>query len=254
MWLLGEGGSVKPVILVGALLCAASTLVATPAEARFLQVDPVGYDDQVNLYEYVGDDPLNKTDPTGQAILIDDLIGGVVGGVVGAGVAVAVHGSDTTWGDVAGGATTGAILGVGVVNIPETAGVSAVIAGAAVEGGIATGAGSVVRQGVDSGQVSARETAKDAAFGAVAGAAARAVPNVRVPGITAGRGSMQAVNRNVAARVANGTARTMSATTALKGAVAHQVRDAGHTGVEAGADKAREKAPGFVCRNTGYMC
>ncbi|MHA6287165.1 RHS repeat-associated core domain-containing protein [Maricaulis sp. CAU 1757] len=32
---------------------------------RFLQVDPVGYADQWNLYAYVGNNPLNATDPTG---------------------------------------------------------------------------------------------------------------------------------------------------------------------------------------------
>ncbi|MCA1653375.1 MAG: RHS repeat-associated core domain-containing protein [Sphingomicrobium sp.] len=50
-----------------ALVClACAVLLTTPAQSRFLQVDPVGYQDQINLYEYVGDDPLNHNDPTGK--------------------------------------------------------------------------------------------------------------------------------------------------------------------------------------------
>ncbi|HEX4738824.1 MAG TPA: RHS repeat-associated core domain-containing protein, partial [Allosphingosinicella sp.] len=33
---------------------------------RFLQTDPVGYKDQINLYEYVSDDPVDGRDPTGE--------------------------------------------------------------------------------------------------------------------------------------------------------------------------------------------
>jgi RHS repeat-associated protein len=41
-----------------------------PRLARFLQADPIGYKDDLDLYAYVGNDPLDGTDPTGADVQI----------------------------------------------------------------------------------------------------------------------------------------------------------------------------------------
>jgi uncharacterized protein RhaS with RHS repeats len=57
-----------------------------PAIARSLQTDPIQTAGGINLYAYVGNDPVNNTDPSERYAIVDDIIftlGGAALGVAG---------------------------------------------------------------------------------------------------------------------------------------------------------------------------
>lgn len=61
----------------------------SPQWGRFVQADPVGYSAGSNFYAYVGNDPLNATDPSGLDTYFSGLAGaivGVIGGVASGGM------------------------------------------------------------------------------------------------------------------------------------------------------------------------
>ena len=84
----------------------------SPALGRFLQPDPAGYAGGRNLYAYVGNDPLNKTDPNGKCPWC------VVGALIGGGTDLAAqlykngwHLSKVDFVETAAAAAAGAITG-----------------------------------------------------------------------------------------------------------------------------------------------
>lgn len=138
-------------------------------QGRFLTEDPAGYQSGTNLYAYIGDDPVNYIDPSGNVgLLATAAIGAAAGAVGGAAWAAATGGS---WEDIGRAAASGAVGGA-------VAGLTLGLGGG-VWAGAATGAlGNIASQLFEMGvgwrcEFSWGEAAFSGAFGAFGARGAR---------------------------------------------------------------------------------
>jgi len=147
------------------------------ALGRFMQTDGVGYSAGMNMYAYVGNDPVDRTDPTGNCpACVPILVGAAIGATVDFGYQAYTKGIDNVdYAEVGVSAVAGGVATYGAIVIgAEVAGSSIAAVATRVAGNSALG--SVI--GVDSkgatdalnGKTSSRESLNNAGLaGAVGG-------------------------------------------------------------------------------------
>lgn len=202
---------------------------------------------QLNSYSYARDNPIVKSDPTGRAFGIDDAVGFAGGGAVGSAVyllsSLATQ-QPLSWSGAAGAFVTGGIIGWGAVNTPETLGASNAVSASIITGLLGGYYGNLTKQGIDvaSGKQSGinyKEAQGAGLFTAATSGALQWLPGAKIPGLSSGSNSMNAIGKSNLTKATNGTINSISFSSGIKAAVGSQAADLYRTFAGGAVDAAK---------------
>lgn len=181
-----------------------------PLAGRWLTEDPIGYDGGINLYQYCKNSPVSNRDSSGLYFGVDDLVFSIGGAIVGAAgqlISDVVNGGEiSSWqtytGAIVGGAVSGEVL---LYAGPVAAGA----AGGLVSNGVTQGLNMAtgVQQSFDWGSMT-----QSVVIGGLTGL----IGGSTIPGVTAGRNSLNAIFKQISTKAINGTISRVSMQTAIK--------------------------------------
>lgn len=210
-----------------------------PNIGRFYSNDPVGFLKSnvftFNRYSYVGNDPVNMVDPTGEF----GVVGALIGAGIEAGLQLAANGKITDWKAVGAAGAVGAVTGgiggrLATQALQGTISASRAVATTAAVGGAANGVGTVASNAIDGKATTATEVAV-----AVAGGAAGAGAGAKIANQVASKLDDLGKSGGLGQHIADTTRASFGGGAAEKGASLGE--GLGNAGVEAAANLAQKK-------------